>query len=383
MKRTAIFSLTLLAFAVLIGGFGYFHFVAKPELIRQALSSAVPPPVTITAEPARLESWERRLPAIGTLRAVQGVDVATQVDGIVRAIRFRSGEEVLAGAVLVELDDSVEQADLKSAMAELRKTTLEFERQRELLARGNTPRANFDTAQAQRDTAAALIERIRAVIAKKAIRAPFDGRLGINRIDLGQYLPVGATIVTLQRLDPIHIDFWMPEQSFAVLRVGQPVEVAVDAYPGEVFAGAVQSLDAKVSAETRTFLVRAEIANPDRRLLPGMFANVSVIVGAPQEVVTLPRTAVTYSLYGDSVFVVLAPEGAPAPAGGTALFEEGIVERRFVRLGEVRGDRVAVVSGVKSGETAVTSGQVKLEDKARVRVDNAAELRAPSQRPAE
>jgi len=371
MKRTVIFTFVFLLLAVVVGGFAYFQFVMKPEMIRSMMAQSVAPPVTVAAETARAETWMPKIPAIGTLMAVQGIEVAPQVDGVVRAIHFESGQVVEAGAPLVQLEDFVEQADLKSNLALLRKSELDLERQRELLARGNTPQTSYDSALSQRDTAAAAVERTRAVIAQKAIKAPFGGRIGIRKVSLGQYVSPGTPLVTLQRLDPIYVDFPVPEQHLNVLANGQAVEIRVDAFPDETFVGTVTSIDAAVNQDTRSVLVRAELANPDRRLLPGMFADVNVVAGAPGAVVTLPRTAVVYSLYGDSVYIVKRAS------------ESATVERRFVRTGEARDDRVAIAEGVEVGEEVVTTGQIKLQPNASIRVDNGRPLRAAAERPKE
>ncbi|MBE0533843.1 MAG: efflux RND transporter periplasmic adaptor subunit [Rhodospirillales bacterium] len=371
MKRTVIFTFVFLLLAAMVGGFAYFQFILKPEMIKGAMMKSPPPTSTVAAEPAKTETWTPKIPAIGTFVAVQGIDVAPQVDGIVRALHFDSGQMVEAGALLVELDDFVEQADLKSNVAVLKKSELDLERQRELLVRGNTPQTSFDSALSQRDTAAAAVERTRAVIAQKAIKAPFRGRLGIRNVSLGQYVSPGTALVTLQKQDPLFVDFPVPEQRLDVLKAGQTVEVQVDAFPEETFIGAIASIDAKVNQETRNVLVRAEVANADRRLLPGMFANVEVLAGAPTPVVTLPRTAVIYSLYGDSVYAVKRAS------------ETATAERRFIRVGETRGDRVAIAEGVAAGDEVVTTGQLKLLPGASIRVDNATPLQARAARPKE
>jgi membrane fusion protein (multidrug efflux system) len=386
MKRAAVITIVLLLLAALIGGLAYFQFVLKPEMVRSALTAAPPPPATVSAEPAKSAAWTPFLQAIGTFRAIQGIDVAPQLDGVVAAIHFDSGQDVDAGTLLVELDDSIEQADLKANIAELKKNELDLERQRQLLSREVTPKTNYDAALAQRDVAAAAVERTKAAITKKKILAPFRGRLGLRIADLGQYVSAGTPLVPLQQLDPIYVDFPIPEHDFGKLRPGQVTEVRVDAYPDAVFRGKISSIDARVATETRAVKVRAEIENPDRRLVPGMFANVNVLVGQPQQVVTLPRTAVTYSLYGDSVYVVQPaaapttgqPEAAAGNDGG-----ELIAERRFVRVGDTRDDRVAIVEGVKAGEMVVTSGQIKLQPKTRVVIDNRDAPKAPAVRPKE
>jgi membrane fusion protein (multidrug efflux system) len=375
IKRFLIASIIL---AVLIGGLAYFQLVFKPQMIKGFLASQVPPPATITAEAARSQEWVEHLPAIGTLIASQGVDVASQVAGIVTSLGFESGQEVPEGKRLVQLDISVERADLASAEATQREADVAFKRQTDLLRKSVASEANVDTALAKRDTAAAAVNRIKALIAQKSILAPFAGRLGIRKVELGQYVSPGLTLVTLQALDPIWVDFPMPEQNIGKLRKGQVIELTVDAFPGEIFKGKVTSLDARVSQETRTLLVRGTLPNPDRKLLPGMFANVAVLAGAPAEVITVPRTAVTYSLYGDAVYVVkpeAAKEGEAKPAGDEQIF---VVERRFVRPGQARGDLVAINSGLKGGEQVVTTGQLKLNNGSRVKIDNSQDLKPPA-----
>ncbi|CAN1723355.1 membrane fusion protein, multidrug efflux system [Hyphomicrobium sp. 1Nfss2.1] len=373
------FLIALIIMSALIGGIAFFKLVFMPKMIQEFLSSQVPPPATITAEAAKAEEWIERLPAIGTLIASQGVEIASQVAGIVTGINFESGQDVTAGTKLVQLDISVEQADLASAQATLLEAEVAFKRVSDLLIKSVASEANVDTARAKRDTAVAAVNRIKALIAQKGIVAPFAGRLGIRHVELGQYISPGLAMVTLQALDPIWVDFPMPEQNVGKLRVGQTVDLTVDAYPGHVFAGTITSLDARVSQETRTLLVRGTLPNPDRTLLPGMFANVAVLAGAPKNVITVPRTAVTYSLYGDSVYVLKRKEDQAAPAKP----EDTIytAERRFIKTGQVRDERVAVTTGLAAGDQVVTSGQVKLTNGALVRVDNSQALVPPATRP--
>jgi membrane fusion protein (multidrug efflux system) len=376
------FLIALIILGAFIGGLSYFQYVFKPQMIKEFLSKQVPPPATVTAEAARADKWVERLPAIGTLIASQGVDVASQVEGIVTALGFESGEEVPKGAKLVQLDVSIELADLASAEATLREADIAFKRQTDLMQKNVTSEANVDTALAKRDTAAAAVNRIKAVIAQKSILAPFAGRLGIRKIELGQYISPGLAMVTLQALDPIWVDFPMPEQNIGKLRTGEVVELTVDAFPGKVFKGSVTSLDARVAQDTRTLLVRGTLPNRDQALLPGMFANVAVLAGAPKQVVTVPRTAVTYSLYGDSVYVV---NHADVPAAVAALpnAEAPVftVERRFVTTGQVQEDRIAITSGLKAGEQVVTTGQIKLNPGASIRIDNTQPLSRTGERP--
>jgi membrane fusion protein (multidrug efflux system) len=252
-----------------------------------------------------------------------------------------------------------------------------------LVVKGNTPQSSVDTAIATRDSAAASVERTQAIIAQKEIKAPFAGRLGLRNVDLGQYVAVGTSLVTLQQLDPIYADFPVPEGALSTLATGQEARMTVDAIPGRTFTGKIQAIDARVSAESRNVTARAVFANSDRKLLPGMFANLTVTTGQSGDVLTLPRTAIVYSLYGDNVFVV-----TPAPQGSahTDAADKGsvgglIVERRFVRLGAVRDERVAIEEGVKPGERVVTAGQIKLQANMPVTIDESAALPAPAETP--
>jgi membrane fusion protein, multidrug efflux system len=384
------FIITGILIAALLGGLSYFQFVFKPNMIRAFLSQMKPPAATVTAETAKLEKWGERLSSIGTLIASQGVDVTTQVAGVVTEIYFESGQDVEQGAKLVQLDVAVELADLASGKATLQEAEVAFQRQNDLINKRVTSEANLDTARAKRDTAQAAVKRVEAVIAQKLIVAPFSGRLGIRKVEKGQYVSAGPALTSLQALDPIRVDFPMPEQSIGKLRIGQVVSLTVDAFPGQMFKGEIQSLDARVAQDTRTLLVRGLLPNKERKLLPGMFANVTVHAGEPVETVTVPRTAVTYSLYGDSVYVVKpAPAKGDEAQGGGAQAQEAqkpaepalIAERRFVKTGQVREDRVAIIDGLKAGEEVVTTGQIKLNPGASIRIDNAQPLTRPEDRP--
>jgi membrane fusion protein, multidrug efflux system len=387
MKRIFLFVSVFILLAMLVGGLGYLQFTAKPGLIRAYLAAHAPPPTTVAIGEARRETWAPRLSAIGSFHAYQGIDVAPQLGGVLTAIHVVSGEDVAKDAPLFDVDTSVEAADLKNNLAVLKNADLTLERQKTLVTGGNTTKASADSAEAARDTAAASVERVRAVIAQKHIVAPFAGRLGIRKVDLGQYVSPGTSLITLQQLHPIFVDFPVPEQSLAVLRPGQKVEVKVAAYP-DPFVGKIETIDARVGQDTRNVLIRAAFENKDLRLLPGMFADVVVMAGEPVSVVTVPRTAISVSLYGDSVFVL---EPAPVPAGApqatgaaqaadipqTAPKADDIVyrvQRRFVRTGDTRDDRMAILEGVQPGEKVVSEGQLKLQSGERVRVDPEARL---------
>lgn len=385
MKRSLVFAAVFVLLAALVTGLGYFQFIFKPQMIHQFIAQAAPPPATVAASMAREEIWTPRLPAIGSFRAVQGIDVAPEIGGALVAVKVESGQDVAKGTPLFEIDNFVEQADLKNNLAVLKNAELALQRQTELTRSGNTTKANFDAAEAARDSAAASVERVRAVIAQKQILAPFAGRLGIRKIDLGQYVSPGTSLITLQQLDPIFVDFPVPEKWLDILKPGQTIDVTVDAYPAKTFSGVISTIDARVSPDSRNVLVRGQFDNKLKQLLPGMFANVNVNAGAPQQIVTLPRTAITYSLYGDSVFVVVAGEHKSGEAqAATVNGEKGAsdaplkLERRFVRTGEMRDNRVAILEGVKAGEMVVSEGQLKLHPGDAVRIDPNAALTPPA-----
>jgi membrane fusion protein, multidrug efflux system len=383
-RRPIVFLLTLAFLAALTAGLAYFQFAIKPVMVKGFISAAFAPrPTAVAAEAVKAEKWPPELTAIGTLRAFQGILIAPQAAGIVTAKHFDSGEDVEAGALLINIDDSVEQADLANGLAQLKNADATLARQKTLVAQGNTPQSTVDTALATRDSAAATVERTRAVIAQKAIKAPFAGRLGLRNVDLGQYVAVGTSLVTLQQLDPIYADFPVPEEALRSLAVDQAVSMTVDAIPGRNFEGKIEAIDARVSAESRNVTARAVFANPDRKLLPGMFANLTVTTGEPASVLTVPRTAIVYSLYGDNVFVVRAAphareEGAVSDNGAVSGL---IVERRFVRVGPAQGERIAIEDGLRVGERVVTAGQIKLQAFMPVTIDEAAALPAPAETP--
>ncbi|MGH6734764.1 MAG: efflux RND transporter periplasmic adaptor subunit [Methyloceanibacter sp.] len=383
--------------ALFLGGVGYFNLVFKPQMIADFVSKMAPPTATVTAEPAKLETWTDRVRSIGTLIAIEGVEVAPEVGGIVSEYYFDSGEDVQKGEKLVQLDISVELADLKNNEALLQEAELHLKRQASLVKREVTSQATLESAIAKRDSAVAAMERIEALIAQKTILAPFSGQLGLRRVEKGQYVSPGQALVWLQALDPIWVDFPVPEGDVGKFKVGAKIELTVDTYVGHVFEGIVEAFDARLSKDSRTLMVRGTLKNPDRKLLPGMFAQVAVLAGSPKELVTVPRTAVTYSLYGDSVWVV--KETAPVPAEseapatsakpvGAAVAADApdqetklTVERRFVRVGPTQQGRVAIVEGVKAGEQVVTSGQLKLQPGATVKIDNADTLKPPAVMP--
>lgn len=398
LKRLVIAGIIV---AVFLGGIWWFNFDFKPKMIAEFVSKMAPPAVTVTTEQAKTERWTDRIHAVGTLIAIEGVEVAPEVGGIVSGYFFDSGQDVEKGQRLVQLDISVEEADLKNNKALLKEAELHLERQASLVKRQVTSQATLESAQAKRDSAKATVERIEALIAQKTILAPFSGQLGLRRVEKGQYVSSGQALVWLQALDPIWIDFPVAESEVGKFKVGAKIELTVDTYVDKVFQGEVEAFDARLNQDSRTLMVRGRLKNPHRELLPGMFAEVAVLAGDPKELVTVPRTAVTYSLYGDSVWV--AKEAEPEPAketptaataeAGAAIAADGpaeeaesaepafTVERRFVRVGATQQNRVAIVEGVKAGEIVVTSGQLKLQPGAAIKIDNADALKPPAELP--
>ena len=351
--------LMILALAVVFGGiFGWKYYVG--QMIQQKMAQRQPPPVTVTTTEAATRTWQPKLHAVGSLKATKGVAISPEMAGRVTAIRFQSGQRVSAGDLLVGLNTATEEAQVRRLQAEKALAETQLRRQRRLVRQNQTSQAAVDEAEAQVKSLAAQIEGERSLIAKKHIRAPFSGVLGIRQVDLGEHVSPGARLVTLQALKPLYVDFALPQQDLAQVRAGMPVTITVDTYPGETFTGEITALEPQVTQETRNFPVRATLANEDRRLRPGMFADVAVQLPQQRQVVTLPKTAVTSNPYGQSVFVVKAAEG-DGPA---------TVTKRFVTTGDSRGSQVAIREGVKPGDTVVTSGQLKLREGASIQVNN-------------
>jgi membrane fusion protein (multidrug efflux system) len=321
-----------------------------------------PPPEAVTTIVAELAEWDDTLTAIGTVAAVQGVTVSADLPGLVDRITFDSGRAVREGDVLVQLDTRQEQAQLAAAEAQRELARLNFERMQALVVDGAISRADFDQAAAEQKSTEARVGEIKAAIARKTIRAPFSGILGIRQVNLGQYLSGGDPVVPLQALHPIYVNFGVPQQESAALRIGRPVEITVEA-AGVELQGQVTAVDAVVDEATRNVQVQATLANPRGVLRPGMFVQAELTLGPSREVVILPASAVSYAPFGDSVFVVGDMRG---PNGETY---RG-VRQQFVKLGGTRGDQVAVLSGVNPGEEVVTSGVFKLRNGAAVLVNN-------------
>jgi len=329
-------------------------------------AAMVPPPEPVTTAVAREERWAPVIATVGSLSAVQGVTLSAQLDGTVASIAFQAGSSVKAGDLLVQMDISSEQAQLRAQEASVELARLNLERSRELLASQTISQSQYDSDSAAYKQASAQADNIRATIAKKTIRAPFSGRLGVRLINLGQTLKAGDAIVSLQALDPIYADFYLPQQDLVRIDTGLAVRVTGDAVgEGRALEGRITAINPDVDSATRNVRVEATLANPDQRLRPGMFVDVGVVLAATQKVVAIPASSVLYAPYGNSVFVVEDKGGGKDGRAGKT------VRQQLVRLGETRGDFVEVASGLKAGEAVVTTGAFKLRQGMAVVVKNA------------
>jgi membrane fusion protein, multidrug efflux system len=356
----------MIVLIVLMTGFiGVLGFVKirQFEAMGAQFAAMQPPPEAVTTTVATREEWPAALTAIGTVTAVQGVTVSADLPGIVDRIAFESGRAVQHGDVLVQLDTKQEQAQLAAAEAQLELARLNFERMRGLVEQDAVSRAEFDTASAGHKQAEARAREIRATIDRKTIRAPFTGVLGIRQVNLGQYLSAGDPVVPLQSLNPIYVDFGVPQQDAGRIRAGRTVRISTSDAGALTFSGRVSSIDSVIDTTTRNVRVQATLANPGGRLRPGMFVQTHVSVGTNQSVIALPASAISYAPYGDSVFILADMKN------DTGQTYRG-VRQQVVKLGAARGDRIAVLSGVNPGEEVVTSGVFRLRNGAAVQVNN-------------
>jgi membrane fusion protein (multidrug efflux system) len=360
MAKRMILMLTVTV--ALVAALGFVKF----RQIQAAMAEGAafqPPPEAVTTIVAQQEDWPTTLSAIGTMAAVQGVTVSADLPGIVDSISFDSGRPVREGEILAQLDTRQEQAQLAAVEAARDLARLNFDRMRGLVDQGAISRAEYDQSAAEQKQTEARVGEIRATIARKTIRAPFSGILGIRQANRGQYLAGGDPIVPLQSLHPIYVNFGVPQQEAGQVRAGRTVRVTTEDLAGAEFSGRVTAIDSTVDEATRNVQVQATLPNPDGKLRPGMFVQTAVILGASRPVVTLPASAISYAPYGDSVFVVTDlkdPNGRPYRG----------VRQQVVKLGGARGDQIAVVSGIKAGDEIVTSGVFKLRNGAAVLVNN-------------
>jgi membrane fusion protein (multidrug efflux system) len=373
-KRMLIMIGGILVLVLILGGGFALH-------IKKLIASSPKPfPQTVTATKVSSSDWQPALAAVGSVVPVRGVDVTTEIAGLVREIHFKSGQDVKKGEILVELNADADKAQLASLEAAADLSASVLKRDKAQFEAQAIAQAQIDADAADLKSRRALAAQQQAIIDKKTIRAPFAGKLGITTVNPGQYVNPGDKIVTLQTIDPIYVDFNLPQQSVGSLQVGQVVNVTSDGFAGVVFPGKITAISPKVDTATRNIVVEATLANARRQLLPGMFANASVEVGEKKHYLTLPQTAITYNPYGSTVFVVMTADeaaaaaraaasgaSAPAPAAsGSGL----VVQQAFVTTGETRGDQVAILKGLKEGQQVVTSGQVKLKNGTSIVIDN-------------
>jgi membrane fusion protein, multidrug efflux system len=354
--------LMLVVVVVFIAALAFIK-VRQFQAMAQQFAAMQPPPDAVTTIVAQREEWPSTLGAIGTVAAVQGVTVSADLAGIVDKIAFESGTPVKQGDVLVQLDTRQEQAQLAAAQAEFELSGLTYDRMKRLVEHDAVSRSEFDTAAATRKQAEARIREIRATIERKTIRAPFSGVLGIRAVNLGQYLTGGDPVVPLQSLNPIYVNFGIPQQEAQQMRLGRTVRIKAGDLGDLEFNGRISAIDSVVDEGTRNVKVQATLANPGGKLRPGMFVQTQILLGSSQTVIALPGSAISYAPYGDSVFVIADMKG---PDGRTY---RG-VRQQVVKLGHSRGDQIAVLSGVTPGEEVVTSGVFKLRNGAPVQINN-------------
>jgi membrane fusion protein, multidrug efflux system len=337
------------------------------------------PPVAVSAARAQQGMWPQEIHAVGTFAAVNGADLATEAAGIVDEIRFKNGEEVNAGEVILRLDTDIDVAELNALQAAARLAELDLERVTSLSESNSISESELDAARSRADQARANVAAQRARIAQKTVVAPFAGKLGIRTVNLGQYVNAGSTVVNLQSLDPIFLNFMLPEQQLTDMAVGLEVQAKIDAFPSRTFVGKVTAIEPRVDQETRNFMVQAQIDNPDGYLRPGMFARVALEYDKPREVLTVPQTAISFNPYGNSVYVIHKTKDAPdqlsldqgdVGAQATEMPPSLMVTQRFVRTGARRGDLIAVEQGLKAGERIATSGLLKLRNNAVININN-------------
>ncbi|MEE5081084.1 efflux RND transporter periplasmic adaptor subunit [Pseudomonas alliivorans] len=365
LRRRMLIMLGVVLFVVLaLAGYKAF------SIYRQIQQFSTPkPPVSVAVVNAVELPWQSRLPAIGTLKAVQGVDLSLEIAGTVKALLFESGQKVRVGQPLLQLDSDVERALLGTAEADQGLAQVEYGRGSRLVGDQAISRGDFDRLAAQLKKASATVAQLKASLAKKQILAPFSGTIGIRQVDVGDYLASGTVIATLQDLSSLYVDFHVPEQALPKLSVGQRVQVSVPAYPGQSFDATISAINPKVDESTRNVLIRATQPNPDGRLLPGMFVDLQVILPSAPSQIVVPESAITYTLYGNSVYVVVPRQTETGKPEANAQGETQLtVERRFVKTGERRDGKVVIQEGLKAGDQVVSGGQLKLDNGAHVAI---------------
>ncbi|MFO2462543.1 efflux RND transporter periplasmic adaptor subunit [Pseudomonas sp. 15FMM2] len=377
-RRMLIMLAVVLLIILLLGGYKAFSIYQQIQVF-----SAPKPPISVAVVTVVEQPWQQRLPAVGTLKALQGVSLSLEIAGTVKELQFESGQKVKAGQPLVQLDSAVESALLQTAQADLGLAQLDYGRGSQLVGSQAISKGEFDRLSAQLQKNKATVNQLKASLAKKHIVAPFSGTIGIRQVDVGDYLASGTVIATLQDVSSLYVDFYVPEQAVPKVAVGQAVQVEVSAYPKQTFPGTISAINPKVEDSTRNVLVRATLANPDNQLLPGMFASLQVLLPDPMPQVVIPESAITYTLYGNSAYVVAQKK---TEDGSIEKDSDGqpilIAERRFIETGERRGGLVLVSKGLDSGEQVVSAGQIKLDTGAHITISPDKNLpAAPGQPP--
>src|SRR3954467_14671301 len=362
-----------LLLAAIVSGLGFFKFVFLPNLFKEIFSKP-PPPTSVNIATAKSETIPNLLTAVGDLAAVHQVNVTSDVNGRITEIQFTAGASVKAGTPLVQLFDGPDQGDLANFKAQQRVAQISLDRAKQLAERQVGPQATVDTAQAAFDQASAGIAKTESIISQKLVRAPFDGELGVRKVEVGQYLTAGTQIVSLTDLSALYANFTVTEKDSAQLKVGQTVRIAVDAYPGRKFEGKITTIEPQIATDTRNIRVQATIANPERILKPGMFATTTVVLPDKPPVITIPETAVDYTLYGDSVYLLSEKKEDDGKTSLTAV-------RTFVRTGNRIGGRAEILTGLKAGDRVVAVGQLKLQSGAAVTISSDPPPPIPAQPP--
>ncbi|GLO42248.1 MULTISPECIES: efflux RND transporter periplasmic adaptor subunit [Pseudomonas] len=363
-RRMLIMLAVVLLIVLALGGYKAFSIYQQIQMF-----TAPKPPITVAAALAEQRPWQERLPAVGSLKALQGVELSLEVEGIVKALHFDSGQQVKAGQLLLQLNDDQETALLGTAQADLGLAKVDFGRGSQLVGDSAISRGEFDRLTAQYRRNQAVVDQLKASKTKKSISAPFSGTIGIRQVDVGDYLAAGTVIATLQDTSSLYVDFNVPEQALPHLSLGQQVLVQVAAYPGQTFPASLSAINPKVEETTRNLLVRATMANPDGKLLPGMFASLLVLLPNPQPKVVVPESAITYTLYGNSVYVATPKRDKDGkPENDDKGQPQLTAEQRTVQTGERRDGMVVVSKGLQAGEQVVTAGQLKLTPGAAIRI---------------
>ncbi len=367
--------LMLLIVGIILGGiFGYLAF--GNYMMKKYFASAKAPVVVVSTTPALSVPWQSRIKAAGDLLSAQGVEISSEVSGQVKQVRFKSGDDVKEGDTLIELNADTDTAQLKALEASAELARINFERDQKQVEIQAVSKAVADTDAAELKSREAMVEQQKALISKKVIRAPFTGKLGISAIAVGHFLNPGDAIVTLQALDPMRVDFFIPQQDIGRLSIGQLVLITSDARPGHIYKGKIASFNPRVEKDSRNILVEAILENSKSELLPGMFASVEVETGSPANYVTVPQTAVAFNPYGETVYLV--EEKGKDPEGKPIL----TARQAFIKTGETRGDQISVLDGVKAGDIVVSAGQHKLKNGSVISINNTVQpLNDPTPKP--